>query len=68
MNLVVRISGDRESVGEFLAFLKTDDKYLFYTSANYLFSPMKNTVEFTYQHPFRDKGEGDEERGTVCHL
>lgn len=68
MNLVVQISGDRESVGAFLSFLKTDDKYLFYTNADFLFSPTENTVKLTYQRSYQDKGEGDGQRMDVCHL
>ncbi|MCH5583532.1 hypothetical protein MK805_00915 [Shimazuella sp. AN120528] len=67
MNLVVQISGDRKSVGEFLSFLKTDEKYFFYTSANYLFSPSRNAVELTYQRSVC-KEEKDGERETLSRL
>jgi hypothetical protein len=68
MDLVVRVSGDKESVGAFLSFLKTDERYFFYTSANYLFSPAEDAVELTYQRSFYEKEEKNGARAASSHM
>jgi hypothetical protein len=49
MDLKLKIEGKSEAVRDFIAFLKTDNRYCIYACARYAFSPDSNVVEFDFE-------------------
>ncbi|MXQ52238.1 hypothetical protein [Shimazuella alba] len=48
MNLTITIEEEKDVVREFITFIRTDDRYTFYSHAKYYFSPVKDLIKLSF--------------------
>ncbi|MCH5585334.1 hypothetical protein MK805_10165 [Shimazuella sp. AN120528] len=60
MSLKLQIEGDSKVVRDFIHYIRMDERYTFYESAKYVFSPEKDQVEFIFAGRGMDDTSGYE--------